>query len=302
MVASFNYCESICGQTWKTHLWNLKFIYLSIVFSATVQWPNSTFSSCSRSNKWYPKRLGGGGGGMPNEYYDGAGPPAFSMGQVLPPWPSSIGLKFGCTFYPQNWQIWSDLGCNSGVTFTGSRFRFVFDTSSTPSTAWLAVHRSTWSSYATPWLTFQQGETFDRRPWFSSPSISEGTIREKRFLRLLTTAVELTSCRHPTSPQRASTFPKETQNSLYATVHVMPLRIDVSSVNSTILYYYTTTLNAWCTKLNAGVWTWFSLQYWQPVNTWFQIHNHPSSSVDLWNGTNVQAGKCGDVRASTELQ
>ena len=32
-----------------------------------------------------------------------------------------------------------------GVTFTGSRFRFVFDTSSTPSraTAWLAVHRST---------------------------------------------------------------------------------------------------------------------------------------------------------------
>ena len=65
------------------------------------------------------------------------------------------------------------------------------------------------------------------------PLISEGTIREKRFLRLLTTAVELTSCRHPTSPQRASTFPEETQNSLYARVHVMPLRIDVNSVNST---------------------------------------------------------------------
>ena len=64
-------------------------------------------------------------------------------------------------------------------------------------------------------------------------SISEGTIREKRFLRLLTTAVELTSCRHPTSPQRASTFPEETQNSLYATVHVTPLRIDVNSVIST---------------------------------------------------------------------
>ena len=35
----------------------------------------------------------------------------------------------------------------------------------------------------------------------SGPSISEGTIWEKRFLHLLTTAVELTSCRHPTSPQ-----------------------------------------------------------------------------------------------------
>ena len=51
-----------------------------------------------------------------------------------------------------------------------SRFCFAFDTSSTPSraTAWLAVHRSTWSSYATPWLTFQQGATFGRRPRFSS--------------------------------------------------------------------------------------------------------------------------------------
>ena len=123
-----------------------------------------------------------------------------------------------------------------GVTFTGSQFRFVFDTSSTPSqaTAWLAEHRSTWSSYATPWLTFQQGATFGRRPRSApGPSISEGTIREKRFLRLLTTAVELTSCWHPTSPQQASTFLEEAQNSLYATVHVTPLRIDVNSVNST---------------------------------------------------------------------
>ena len=64
-------------------------------------------------------------------------------------------------------------------------------------------------------------------------SISEGTIQEKRFLRFLTTAVELTSCRHPTSPQRASTFTEEIKNSLYATVHVTPLRIDVNSVNST---------------------------------------------------------------------
>ena len=73
------------------------------------------------------------------------------------------------------------------------------------------------------------------------PSISEGTIREKRFLRLLITAVELASCRHPTSPQRASTFPEETQNSLYATVHVMPLRIYVNSVNSTTTSIYIVT-------------------------------------------------------------
>ena len=63
-----------------------------------------------------------------------------------------------------------------GMTFTGSRFRFVFDTSSTPSraTGWLAVHRSTWSSYATPWLTFQKGATFGRRPRFSSWSLDIG--------------------------------------------------------------------------------------------------------------------------------
>ena len=105
-----------------------------------------------------------------------------------------------------------------GVTFTSSRFCFVFDTSSTPSqaTAWLSLHRITWSSYTTPRMTFQQ----EYNLWSSSQVqfhghwISEGTIREKRFLRLLTTAVELTSCRHPTSPQRASTFPEETQNSL----------------------------------------------------------------------------------------
>ena len=70
------------------------------------------------------------------------------------------------------------------------------------------------------------------------PSISEGTIWEKRFLRLLTTAVELASCRHPTSPQRASTFPEETQNSLYATVHVMP-RGSMSTVWTLLLLPHT---------------------------------------------------------------
>ena len=31
----------------------------------------------------------------------------------LLPWPSPVGPKFDCTFDPQNWQIWSGLGCNS---------------------------------------------------------------------------------------------------------------------------------------------------------------------------------------------
>ena len=89
-------------------------------------------------------------------------------------------------------------------------------------------------------------------PFFSSwsapgPSISEGMIREKRLLYLLTTAGELTSCRHPTSPQRASTFPEETQNSLYATVHVTPLRIDVNSVNSTTTTTQSSFLRSRCT-------------------------------------------------------
>ena len=50
--------------------------------------------------------------------------------------------------------------------------------------------------------------------------------------------MEFTSFRHPTSPQRPSAFTEETHKSLYATVHAMPLRIDVNSVNST-----TTTIN-----------------------------------------------------------
>ena len=45
--------------------------------------------------------------------------------------------------------------------------------------------------------------------------------------------MELTSYRHPTSLQRKLTFPEETYNSLHASVHVMPLRIDVKSVIST---------------------------------------------------------------------
>ena len=43
------------------------------------------------------------------------------------------------------------------------------------------------------------------------------------------------------SPQRPSTSPEETKDSLHATVHVMPLRIDVNSVNSTTTTTTTTT-------------------------------------------------------------
>ena len=41
-------------------------------------------------------------------------------------------------------------------------------------------------------------------------SISEGTLGSQRFLRLLATAGESTSCHHLTSPQRTSTLQKET--------------------------------------------------------------------------------------------
>ena len=78
--------------------------------------------------------------------------------KCLPPWPSPIGPKFCCTFDPQNW-------LQFGMTFIGSQFSFVFNTNLTPSraTSWLAVHRSTWSSSATPWITSQQGATFGHR-------------------------------------------------------------------------------------------------------------------------------------------
>ena len=79
--------------------------------------------------------------------------------KCLPPWPSPIGPKFCCTFDPQNLQIRSYLGCNT-----------TWPSSSTPSraTAWLAMHSPT------PWLTFQQGTTFGRRPRFSSWSLDIG--------------------------------------------------------------------------------------------------------------------------------
>ena len=113
---------------------------------------------------------------MPSSARESISPTAFSMGQ----------MSTSMTVSNRSWirlHVWSSELANMipfrrqfGVTFTGSRFRFVFDTSSTPSraTAWLAVHRSTWSSYATLWMTFQQGATFGRRFRFSSWSLDIG--------------------------------------------------------------------------------------------------------------------------------
>ena len=156
--------------------------------------------------------------------------------KCLPPWPSTISPKFGCSLDPQNSQIWSDLGSNSAWPSLAS--------GSVSHSIQAQLHHEQLPGWP---CTGVPDRAMPLRDWRSSkaqpsvivpgsapgPSISEGTIREKRFLRLLTTAVEIASCRHPTSPQRASTFPEETQNSLYATVHVMPLRIYVNSVNST---------------------------------------------------------------------
>ena len=132
--------------------------------------------------------------------------------------------------------IWSDLGCNSTWPSLAS--------GSVSYSIQVQLHHEKLPGWP---CTEVPDRAVPLREWHSSkaqpsvvvsgsapgPSISEGTIRSTRLLRLLTTAVELTSCRHPTSTQRTSTLPEETQNSLHATVHVMPLRIDVNSVIST---------------------------------------------------------------------
>ena len=119
--------------------------------------------------------------------------------KCLPPWPSPIGPKFGCTFDPQNWQIWSDLGCNSAWP------------SLTSGSVSYSIQAQLHHEQLPGWpCTGVPDPAMPLRDWHSSkaqhsvvvpgstpgPLISEGTIREKRFLRLLTTAMELTSCRH----------------------------------------------------------------------------------------------------------
>ena len=96
-------------------------------------------------------------------------------------------------------------------------------------------------------------ETLRLHKWHSSKaqlsviipgsSILEGTFGPQRVLYLLTTAMESTSgYQNPTSPQRTSTLQKETTNSLYATVHLTPLRIYVTSVTYTTYTILTTIL------------------------------------------------------------
>ena len=112
--------------------------------------------------------------------------------------------------------------------------------------------------------------------------LSEGTIQEKRFLRLLTTAVELTSCRHPTSPQRASTFPEETQNSLYIVICNSPCYATEDRCQQCELYkyyyyyyYYYSSTGSWQWRL-----TWAILYVAACINS----ANFAASS-DRWPST-----------------
>ena len=79
-----------------------------------------------------------------------------------------------------------------GATFTGFRFRFAFDTQ---------LHHEQlpgWMCTGVPdrAMPLREGHSSKAQPSVvvpgsaPGPSVSEGTIREKRFLRLLTTAVE----------------------------------------------------------------------------------------------------------------
>ena len=130
-----------------------------------------------------------------------------------PPWPSLIGPKFCCTFDPQNWQIRSDLGCNSTWP------------SLAPNSVSYSIQTQLHHEQLPGWpCTRVLDRALPLREWHPSKtqpsvvvsgsapgsSISEGTIWSKRFLRLLTTAVEFTSCWHSTSPQWTSTFQEET--------------------------------------------------------------------------------------------
>ena len=118
--------------------------------------------------------------------------------KCLPPWPSPIGPKFCCTFDPQNRQIWSNLGCNSAWP------SLALGSVSYSIQAQLHEQLPGW-----PCTGVLPDRAMPLREWHSSKaqpsvvvpgsapglSISKGTIREKRFLRLLTIVVELTSCR-----------------------------------------------------------------------------------------------------------
>ena len=69
-------------------------------------------------------------------------------------------------------------------------------------------------------------------------SISEETFGSQRFIRLLNTAMESTSCQYSTFPQRTSIIQKETENSLYCNSPCYANEELVTSVNSTTTNYY----------------------------------------------------------------
>ena len=93
--------------------------------------------------------------------------------KCLPPWPSPIGPKFGCTSDPQNWQIRTDLGCNSAWPSLAP--------GSVSYSIQAQLHHEQLPGWPctgvpdrAPWMTFQQGATFGRRPRFSSWSLDIG--------------------------------------------------------------------------------------------------------------------------------
>ena len=140
-----------------------------------------------------------------------------------------------------------------GVTFTGSRFRFVFDTSSTPS----------WATAGWP-CTGVPDRAMPLREWHSSkaqpsvvpgsapgPSISDGrgfSVSSPQLWNLLPADIRLLHNEHQLFQRRLKTH--NMQQSPYATIrHYKPLRIDVNSVIST-----TTTKCGWTLVQRFQIW------------------------------------------------
>ena len=86
------------------------------------------------------------------------------MGQV-PPRPSPIGPQ-RCMFDPQNWQMWSDLGCNSTwPSLASDSVSYSYKLNSITRNC-LVGRAPEWSSSATPWMTSQFGHRLRLNSWF----------------------------------------------------------------------------------------------------------------------------------------
>ena len=130
-----------------------------------------------------------------------------------------------------------------GVTFTGSRFpfRIRYKLNSITSNCLAGRAPEYLIELCHSVNDIHQGATFGRRPRFSSRSLDIGRNDPGE---------EVSPSPHhscgtyflPTSDFSTTSinFSEETQNSLYATVHVTPLRIDVKQCD---LYYYYYFLN-----------------------------------------------------------